>query len=63
MEKLLTAEEAAEILNLSKSMVYLLSSTGRLRRVKIGNALRFRREDLVSFVERHTEEEREPVTA
>ena len=63
MEGLLNADQAAKILGISKSMVYLLATSGRLKKVKIGACLRFKREHLEQYIERCTEEEREPVTA
>jgi len=61
--ELMTVDEAAQFLRLSKSMIYLLATSGRLRKVKIGAALRFRRGDLEDFVNRCTQNEREPITA
>lgn len=55
------ADEAAKILGVSKPMVYLLSSQGRIRKVKIGGALRFRLEDLEDFINANTIEPRKPM--
>jgi len=53
MEKLLlTMDEAAEVLGLSKSMVYSLIWSGAVRSVKVGNARRVPAAALREYVER-----------
>jgi hypothetical protein len=44
-------------------MVYFLATSGKLRKVKINSALRFRRQDLEDFISRCTQEERDLVKA
>jgi excisionase family DNA binding protein len=48
---LLTAEEAAAYLTISRTYVYDLKGSGKLRHVKIGRCLRFRKIDLDAFIE------------
>lgn len=45
-ESLLTIEEAARKLHVSRSLVYKLMREGHLQAVHIGSALRFRPEDV-----------------
>lgn len=53
MEKLLlTAEEAGEVLGLSRTTVYALMATGALRSVKIGGARRVPATVLREYVDR-----------
>mgnify|MGYP001202010272 FL=1 len=55
---LLTPDEAAEVLRISKSYLYDLKSRGDISFIKIGTNLRFRRSDLEKFIEKkakHTE--------
>ena len=47
---LLTPEEAAKTLRISRTKLYELKSQHRLKFLKIGHALRFRPEDLEEFV-------------
>jgi len=47
---LLTVDQAAEILQISTSYLYELKSRDRIPYVKIGANLRFRPEDLRSYV-------------
>lgn len=50
-EKPMTVDEAAEFLGLSKSHIYKLTSSGRLRHYKPGGkTLYFLREDLLAYV-------------
>lgn len=63
MEGLLSADQAAKILGVSKSMVYWLATSGALKKVKINSCLRFRREHLEEYIERCTQEAREQITA
>jgi excisionase family DNA binding protein len=44
--RLLTAEEVAELLRLPVSTIYDLARTGRLPHLRIGRALRFSQNDL-----------------
>jgi excisionase family DNA binding protein len=45
-DRLLTAEDVAELLRLPVSTIYDLARTGRLPHLRIGRALRFSRDDL-----------------
>lgn len=45
-DRLLTAEDVAELLRLPMSTIYDLARTGRLPHLRIGRALRFSRHDL-----------------
>ena len=54
--RLLNAEEVAEILNISKVMVYKLMQMGRNKCVKINSARRVRPEDLEEYIERNISE-------
>ena len=45
-QRLLTAEEVAELLRLPVSTIYDLARTGRLPHLRIGRALRFSQSDL-----------------
>ena len=53
---LLTPDEAAESLLISKSYLYELKSRDRIPYVKVGANLRFRPDDLEEYVEHHKEE-------
>jgi excisionase family DNA binding protein len=53
-ERLLTANEVAGILHISRSMVYHLVFRGDLPSLKIGSARRFRRHDLQRYLARHS---------
>jgi excisionase family DNA binding protein len=48
--KLLRAVDVAEILNVSKPMVYKLMRTNEIPTVKIGKAIRVRPADLHNFI-------------
>ena len=50
---ILTSREAAELLRLSEPMLRKLRRQGKLPFLKFGRAVRFRREDLELFTERH----------
>jgi len=52
-QPLLTVREAANNLQVSKSFVYNLLSSGQLASVKMGTALRVRPEDLHSYIHRN----------
>ena len=55
---LLTPDEAAEVLRISKSYLYDLKSRGDISFIKIGTNLRFRPDDLSNFLAgkaKHTE--------
>lgn len=48
---LLTVEEAAQFLRIRPRTVFQYASRGKLRKVKIGKCLRFRKSDLESFID------------
>ena len=47
---LLTINEVAQILHVSRSLVYLLVQRGEIATVRLGNALRVHPEDLEAYV-------------
>lgn len=49
--ELLTVEEVAAILKLTKKGIYLLVETRRIPVVKVGNRLRFFRAEIVTWLE------------
>ncbi len=49
-EKLLTAREVSEILQVSLAFAYELIRRGDIRSVRLGRAVRVRREDLEDFI-------------
>ena len=51
LERLLKAEEVAEILNISRAFVYHLMKQGKLRAVVIEGARRVRPSDLKMYIE------------
>ena len=61
VEPLLTVDQLARRWNASKSLVYLKSSAGELRKVKIGNLLRFRLSDILAYEQENTVDSREPI--
>ena len=56
MPTLYNAKEAGERLRVSESTVYRLLRAHQLKGVKIGRALRFTEEEILSFIERHREQ-------
>ena len=50
-ERLLTAGEVAEVLNISRAYAYRLMQQGEIRTVMIGNARRVRPADLKVFID------------
>lgn len=53
--KLLTVQETAELLSLSKPMVYKLMERGELRYVKIGRSRRVEAAAVEDLIRRHTQ--------
>lgn len=51
--QLLRASDAAYLLGISKSFLYLLVKKGEIRSIHIGTAIRFREQDLNEFVEKN----------
>ena len=52
MEPLLTAEEVADLLHVSVDSVYGYARKGRLPRVRLDRAVRFRPADVRAFIDR-----------
>ena len=48
--RLMTAPEAARMLHVSRTMIYLLIGSGELPTVHIRRALRFRSEDVQAYI-------------
>jgi len=57
-EHLLTPDEVAEILRVKPTRVLEAARDGRLRAVKWGKFVRFRRRDVDMFIERHIQGKR-----
>jgi excisionase family DNA binding protein len=49
--QLLTVPQAAEILGISKSLLYQLVSRGDVKSIRIGRLIRIKMEDLLQFLE------------
>jgi excisionase family DNA binding protein len=58
--RLFDRESLAEYLRLSADTIDRLVKAGRLRCVRIGSQVRFTREDVEAFIERHRAPAREP---
>jgi len=56
MSRLFNTKEAGERLRISESTVYRLLRAQKLKGLKIGRALRFTEEEILSFIERHREQ-------
>ena len=52
-EPLLSAKAVAHLLHCSFSYVFLLGRNGELPCVRMGKAVRFRRQDIAGFIHRH----------
>jgi excisionase family DNA binding protein len=50
MENLLTVNDVAVILKMSKSAVYKMAETGKISSKKIGNCRRFTEEQVAGFI-------------
>ena len=60
--QLLKASEVAKILNISRSLVYLLIQTGKIPYIRINQAVRVHQDDLCKFIEgNRTEAEHYPI--
>jgi len=59
VDPLLTPDDLRCRWKSSLSKIYLMSSAGELRKVKIGNLLRFRLSDIGAFEQEHTVNSRE----
>ena len=49
MDKLLTAQEVANLLNVSKAKAYQMMQRGEIASARMGHAVRLRRRDLDDF--------------
>lgn len=53
---LLKASDISEILNISKSKVYQMMQSNELPTIKVGSCIRVHPDDLVTYLNRHTQE-------
>lgn len=53
MDSLMTLEEVATYLRLSKDTVYRMAQTGKIPASKVGNQWRFRRDEVEAWLEQH----------
>lgn len=53
MEELLTREEVIRLLKVSKATLYRLTRDGELPAIKGKRFIRYRRSDIVTFLEKH----------
>jgi len=53
METLMTLEEVAVYLRLSKDTIYRMTHAGRIPASKVGNQWRFRRDDVDAWLEKN----------
>jgi len=53
--KMLTAQEAAEILNIGRSTIYQMIKEKEIPSVRIGRSVRIRQQALEKFIESNTE--------
>jgi excisionase family DNA binding protein len=53
-DTLLTVIEIAGLFKVSKMTVYNLVKSGKLPAIKIGNTFRFKREDILTYLEQQT---------
>ncbi len=58
MDRLLTPEEVCEYLQIKQSMLYRMTSEGRIPFLKLGGLLRFRRSEIEAWLQRHGDGER-----
>lgn len=56
MKEFLTIDELSEYLNLKRSTLYSLVESGELPHYRIGRLIRFRRDDVESWMEGHRKE-------
>ena len=52
-ESLLKAKAVSVLLNVSVKSVYLMAKQHRIRSVNFGRSIRFRKKDVIEFLERH----------
>lgn len=53
INRLPKAEEVAELLNISRSFVYLLMQTGQIPTVRLGQSCRVRPKDLEEYIKKN----------
>ena len=53
MDKLMTLEEVAAFLRLSKDTIYRMTHAGKIPASKVGNQWRFRRDDVDAWLEKN----------
>lgn len=53
LDRLLKANEVAEILNISRSHAYLLMQSGEIPTVRLGKSCRVRPRDLADYIEKN----------
>ena len=56
---LLKGNDVARILNISRAFAYQLMRQGEIPTVRIGNAVRVRESDLLAWIDRHLQKEKE----
>ena len=49
--KLLTVGQVADLLSISEGYVHALKATGKLKFIKIGSSVRYRRSDIEQFIQ------------
>lgn len=54
VEELLTREEVIRLLKVSKATLYRLTRDGELPAIKGKRFIRYRRSDIIAFLEKHT---------
>ncbi len=52
MAETLTAREVAQLLGVNRATVYKLAAAGELAHLRIGGAVRFRRDDVEAYLRR-----------
>jgi excisionase family DNA binding protein len=58
MDKILTVDEVAEILKVSKAKIYLLAQRRKIPHIKLDRNIRIRESDLLKWLDKQTEPER-----
>jgi excisionase family DNA binding protein len=54
LPRLLTAQEVANILNISRSFAYTLLQTGQIPSIRLGRSVRVRPQDLEEYIDSNT---------
>ncbi len=55
INRLLEAEDVAELLEISRSFTHLLIRSGEIPTVRLGRSVRVRPQDLVDYIKKHTQ--------